>query len=82
VLYDLACIQAVNARSTGKDDQRPLAEREKRAREYASAVLVLLERARRRGFFKDPKTIAVAQSPGRWGKPALIYMPGDSSRQE
>jgi tetratricopeptide (TPR) repeat protein len=58
VLYDLARVQALNARAAGKDDKRPLAEREKRARQYASAALALLERARRTGLFKDPKTIA------------------------
>jgi serine/threonine-protein kinase len=56
-LYDLACIQAVNARAASKDDKRPLAEREKRARQYASAALALLERARRSDYFKDPKMI-------------------------
>jgi tetratricopeptide (TPR) repeat protein len=57
-LYDLACIQALNARAARKDTHRPLAEREKRARQYASAALALLERTRRCGYFKDPKKIA------------------------
>jgi serine/threonine-protein kinase len=55
--YNLACIYALNAIAAGKDHNRPLAEREKRARQYASAAFALVERARRSGFFKDPKAI-------------------------
>lgn len=57
-LYNLACIQAVNATSAGRDSGRPLPVRDKRAEEYARKAVGLLERAARAGYFGAPANVA------------------------
>jgi serine/threonine-protein kinase len=57
-LYELACIQALNAASAGRDASRPLPERDKRSEEYARQAVALLKRSAATGFFRDPAKIA------------------------
>jgi hypothetical protein len=56
-LYNLACVQALNARHAVADATRPLPEREKRAENCARGALVLLKRAAKASYFRDPKTV-------------------------
>src|SRR5262249_43012038 len=57
-LYDLACIQALNAASAGRDAARPLPERDRRSAEYAGQAVALLRRAAAAGHFRGPNRIA------------------------
>jgi serine/threonine-protein kinase len=57
MLYALACIHALDADAAGKDGSRPLAEREKRAEQYARAAVALLGRAAAAGYFRDPERV-------------------------
>jgi serine/threonine-protein kinase len=58
VLYDLACVQALNAASARRDATRPLPERDKRAEGYARQAVSLLRRAASAGYFRDPARVA------------------------
>jgi serine/threonine-protein kinase len=53
-LYNLACIQALNAGAAARDAARPLPEREKRSQQYARTAVELLGRTAKAGFFRDP----------------------------
>jgi serine/threonine-protein kinase len=52
-LYNLACIQAINAASAGRDASRPLPERDKRGEDRARAAVALLKRAAAAGLFGE-----------------------------
>jgi hypothetical protein len=56
-LYELACIQALNAAHAARDGERPPPEREKRAERYASQAVTLLRRAAAGGFFREPAKV-------------------------
>jgi serine/threonine-protein kinase len=58
VLYNLACIDALNAASAARDVLRPLPERDKRAQQYARQAVALLERAAAAGHFRTAATVA------------------------
>ncbi len=70
-LYDLACIQALNAARAAEDATRPLPERDRRAEEYARAALALLGRAAEGGHFRDPENVVRLDGKdlaGLWGR--------------
>jgi tetratricopeptide (TPR) repeat protein len=58
ILYNLACIQALNAANAIRDPARPLPEREKRAEEYARQAVALLRRADAAGQFRESAKVA------------------------
>jgi serine/threonine-protein kinase len=58
VLYDLACVQALNAGSASRNRSRPLPEREKHAEQHARTAVALLKRSASAGFFRDRARLA------------------------
>jgi serine/threonine-protein kinase len=57
-LYNLACVQALNAASVSRDTSSLRPVREKRAEASARAALALLKRAAGAGFFREAANIA------------------------
>src|SRR5579884_23238 len=53
-LYDLACVLALSASAAARDTALPPSERLQTAEGYARRAVALLERAREKGFFRDP----------------------------
>jgi serine/threonine-protein kinase len=58
-LYNLGCLQAINADRAAADASRPLPLRERFAEQAARSAVALLERAAAAGFFRKPGSVAL-----------------------
>jgi tetratricopeptide (TPR) repeat protein len=57
ILYELACIHALDSASARRDPRQPLPVRDKRAEDYARQAVALLRRAAAAGYFRTAGTV-------------------------